>query len=60
MATDDGAIQLRPPGGGLEWDASLQGVRLATAAERRAAGVATESQPFVVNRSGTATRGGHA
>ncbi|MFF4403712.1 hypothetical protein ACFY2W_21470 [Streptomyces sp. NPDC001262] len=32
-------IQLRPPGGGREWDARPEALRLATVEERRQAGV---------------------
>ncbi|WP_307842752.1 MULTISPECIES: hypothetical protein [unclassified Streptomyces] len=42
-------LQLRPPHGGVEWDCPPDAARLATQAERRAAGVAangTECRPL--------------
>ncbi|WP_240667542.1 hypothetical protein [Streptomyces luteoverticillatus] len=39
MATEGGRAQLRPPGGGREWEARPGALRLATAVEKRAAGV---------------------
>ncbi|MFF4158807.1 hypothetical protein [Streptomyces sp. NPDC001678] len=39
MATEGGRAQLRPPGGGREWDVDPDALRLARADEKRAAGV---------------------
>lgn len=40
MDTHGTYMQLRPPRGGAEWDCPPTAVRLATQAERRAAGIA--------------------
>ncbi|MFI1801556.1 hypothetical protein ACH427_30035 [Streptomyces sp. NPDC020379] len=65
MGNDDHHVQLRPPGSGLVWDADPEGLRLATADERKQVGAegqghpADARTPFVVGQDGITVRGGH-
>ncbi|MCB5912275.1 hypothetical protein [Streptomyces pinistramenti] len=48
MGCEGTYLQLRPPGGGIEWDCPPGDARLSTARERRAAGIrADEAEPQV-------------
>lgn len=43
MGREGSRVQLRPVGGGIEWESPPGRIRIATAEERRTAGVAEET-----------------
>ncbi len=45
MATEPHTVHIRPPRGGLEWEAPPHALRPATTEERAAAGLRTEARP---------------